>query len=151
MILTPRGPNFLKDLHTHDHCDEPAGQQIGHCEGAPMPHPHRMKTPFAACLRAAACLAALLVAPGLVSAQNGDGDIEFQPEGADQGPPSQTLARAAELYEKKDYYSASIELKKVLGGETKDTEGNRQRAEFLMGWPRAVTTAGLARHRRYPT
>ncbi len=53
-----------------------------------------------------------------------------EPEG---GPPSPTLQRATKLYDKGDYYSASIELKKVLDGETPDSAENKQRAEFFMG------------------
>jgi len=52
------------------------------------------------------------------------------PEGS---PPSPTLQRATKLYDKGDYYSASIELKKVLDGETPDSAENKQRAEFFMG------------------
>jgi hypothetical protein len=49
------------------------------------------------------------------------------------GVPSKTLERAMKLYEKKDYFSASIELKKVLDGESGDDARNKQRAEFFMG------------------
>ena len=52
---------------------------------------------------------------------------------ADDQPPSPTLQRAAKLYEKKDYSSASIEFAKVLNGETEDGPANKQRAEFFMG------------------
>lgn len=54
----------------------------------------------------------------------------------DQGsstPPSKTLERAIKLYDKKDFFSASIELKKVLDGESGDDAKNKQRAEFFMG------------------
>ena len=44
-----------------------------------------------------------------------------------------TLERAIKLYDKKDFFSASIELKKVLDGETGDDAKNKQRAEFFMG------------------
>jgi hypothetical protein len=47
--------------------------------------------------------------------------------------PSKTLERAIKLYDKKDFFSASIELKKVLDGETPDDAKNKQRAEFFMG------------------
>jgi tetratricopeptide (TPR) repeat protein len=60
------------------------------------------------------------------------GDMEFEPEGAG-GPPSKTLERAIKLYDKKDFFSASIELKKVLDGESGDDAKNKQRAEFFMG------------------
>jgi tetratricopeptide (TPR) repeat protein len=51
----------------------------------------------------------------------------------DNKPPSKTLERAIKLYDKKDYYSSSIELGKVLNNETDDSEANKQRAEFYMG------------------
>jgi tetratricopeptide (TPR) repeat protein len=49
------------------------------------------------------------------------------------GPPSRVLERAIKLYESKDYPSATIELKKVLAGESGDDPKNQQRAEFFMG------------------
>jgi hypothetical protein len=61
------------------------------------------------------------------------GDMEFEPESATSTPPSKTLERAIKLYDKKDWFSASIELKKVLDGESGDDARNKQRAEFFMG------------------
>src|ERR1041384_4222194 len=60
-------------------------------------------------------------------------DMEFEPENATSTPPSKTLERAIKLYDKKDFFSASIELKKVLDGESGDDAKNKQRAEFYMG------------------
>src|SRR5690349_23594334 len=60
-------------------------------------------------------------------------DMEFEPENASSTPPSKTLERAIKLYDKKDFFSASIELKKVLDGESGDDAKNKQRAEFFMG------------------
>lgn len=60
-------------------------------------------------------------------------DMEFEPENATSTPPSKTLERAIKLYDKKDFFSASIELKKVLDGESGDDAKNKQRAEFFMG------------------
>jgi len=59
-------------------------------------------------------------------------DIEFEPESAASTPPSKTLDRAIKLYDKKDFFSASIEFKKVLDGESNDDAKNKQRAEFFM-------------------
>jgi tetratricopeptide (TPR) repeat protein len=59
--------------------------------------------------------------------------MEFEPESAASTPPSKTLERAIKLYDKKDFFSASIELKKVLDGESGDDAKNKQRAEFYMG------------------
>jgi tetratricopeptide (TPR) repeat protein len=61
------------------------------------------------------------------------GDLEFEPENATGTPPSKTLERAIKLYDKKDFFSASIELKKVLDGESGDDAKNKQRGEFFMG------------------
>ena len=36
------------------------------------------------------------------------GDMEFEPESAASTPPSKTLERAIKLYDKKDFFSASI-------------------------------------------
>ena len=49
------------------------------------------------------------------------------------GPASKTLERAIKLYDTEDYYSASIELNKVVEKQTSDDEANQQRAEFYMG------------------
>lgn len=80
-------------------------------------------------------LSALTFQAGLVDAQpkKAAGDMEFEPESATSTPPSKTLERAIKLYDKKDFFSASIELKKVLDGESGDDAKNKQRAEFFMG------------------
>ncbi|HLU65137.1 MAG TPA: hypothetical protein VKZ63_02610, partial [Kofleriaceae bacterium] len=74
--------------------------------------------------------------------EGGEEEMTFEAEGTptaapepppDNKPPTKTLERAIKLYDKKDYYSASIELGKVLNGETDDSEANKQRAEFFMG------------------
>ncbi len=49
---------------------------------------------------------------------------------------SAVMERALKLYDsgaKDELYSASIELHKVIEGEVKDTEANKQKAEFFMG------------------
>ncbi|MCX5741401.1 MAG: hypothetical protein NT062_02755 [Proteobacteria bacterium] len=60
-------------------------------------------------------------------------EMELEPENAASGPASKTLERAIKLYDKKDFFSSSIELKKVLDGESGDDAKNKQRAEFFMG------------------
>lgn len=87
-----------------------------------------MKRAFVAWFTAAMVLAV----SGPVLAQ-GDEDMEFSPENVERVPPSKTLERAIKLYEKEDFYSASIEFKKVLDGETQDSAAGKQRAEFFMG------------------
>lgn len=79
---------------------------------------------------AAAFVGASVLSPHLAMAQ---GKLKFKPEEVRRVPPSRTLARAKKMYSKGDYYSASIEFYKVLSKETKDSEANRQRAEFFMG------------------
>src|SRR6185436_6378287 len=59
---------------------------------------------------------------------------EFTPEAAPTGDqPSKVLDRSLKLYDGEDYYSASIELNKVVEGESGDSEPNKQKAEFWMG------------------
>jgi hypothetical protein len=85
-----------------------------------------------------AALAVMFVAGTAVGGPKGPAkaaagkDMEFEPEAAG-GPPSKTLERAIKLYDKKDFFSASIELKKVIDGESGDDARNKQRAEFFMG------------------
>lgn len=91
----------------------------------------RMKRVLTACGIAAAYSVVLLVAAPPALAQ--DEDMEFEPEDVKRIPPSKTLERATKLYDKDDFYSASIEFKKVLDGETQDSAASRERAEFFMG------------------
>lgn len=76
-----------------------------------------------------------VAAPRLAAAQDGqDGDeMTFEADDGQRLPPSKTLQRAIKLYEKGDYYSASIEFYKVVNGETEDDAANKQRAEFFVG------------------
>ena len=88
---------------------------------------------------------ALAFAPSLVHAKKkkkdaggeGEGGApkgDFQPEAAPTGDePSKTLDRALKLYDTDDFFSASIELNKVVEGESGDSEANKQKAEFWMG------------------
>jgi tetratricopeptide (TPR) repeat protein len=78
-------------------------------------------------------LALGLVAPRFAAAQEDGDEMTFEAEEVKRVPPSKTLQRAIKLYEKGDYYSASIEFYKVVNGETEDGEGNKQRAEFFIG------------------
>jgi tetratricopeptide (TPR) repeat protein len=90
---------------------------------------------------------ALVLSQSAAFAQNqpGEEEMTFEPDEAekskvkveppppDNKPPSKTLSRASKLYDKKNYYNASIEFSKVLNKETEDSEANKQRAEFFMG------------------
>ena len=61
------------------------------------------------------------------------GDYQPEAEQPTGDQPSKVLERAFKLYDGEDYYSASIELSKVVEGESGDTEPNKQKAEFWMG------------------
>ncbi len=89
-------------------------------------------------LSLAALMGLSLVGTSVVEAQpkkkDKAGEVEMEADNVQSGPPSKTLERAITLYDKKkDFYSASIELKKVLDGESGDDAKNKQRAEFFMG------------------
>jgi tetratricopeptide (TPR) repeat protein len=60
-------------------------------------------------------------------------DMDFEPDNASGAQASETLQRAIKLYDKHDFFSASIELQKVLDKESGDDARNVQRAEFFMG------------------
>ncbi len=76
----------------------------------------------------------LLLASSAAVAQKKKRKGDFQPDSAAVGDqPSKVLERAFKLYDADDFTQASIELNKVIEGETGDTEGNKQKAEFWMG------------------
>jgi tetratricopeptide (TPR) repeat protein len=93
-----------------------------------------MRRTFSAALATVLTAAVALssISPAFAQGEKKD-DLEFEPDSAQATPPSKTLERAVKLYEKKDYPSASIELQKVLNGESGDDARNKQRAEFFMG------------------
>jgi TolA-binding protein len=75
----------------------------------------------------------LLLASPLAQAKKKK-NADFVPEEAPSGDqPSKVLERGFKLYDGEDYYSASIELNKVIEGESADSEPNKQKAEFWMG------------------
>src|SRR5262245_38694036 len=75
----------------------------------------------------------LLFAPTVLAKKKKGGGGDFQPDGASGEQGSKVLERSFKLYDGEDWYSASIELNKVIEGETGDTEPNKQKAEFWMG------------------
>ncbi len=81
-------------------------------------------------------LALMIVIPADLAARGKkkkkDEEFTFE-EDTSRAPPSKTLGRAAKLYDKGDYYSASIEFHKVITKQTKDTKANQQKAQFFMG------------------
>jgi tetratricopeptide (TPR) repeat protein len=77
---------------------------------------------------------ALLVALGFLVSVGGEATAQKKRRSSAAGAAgSQTLERALKLYDGEDYYSASIELFKVVEGESGDSEANKQKAEFWMG------------------
>ncbi|HEY5936543.1 MAG TPA: hypothetical protein VIU61_17965 [Kofleriaceae bacterium] len=81
-----------------------------------------------------ASLAVLVVGTSHAQPKKGKGnEVDMEADNVASGPPSKTLERAIKLYDKKDFFSSSIELKKVLDGESGDDAKNKQRAEFFMG------------------
>ncbi|MDB4977433.1 MAG: hypothetical protein JWN48_5774 [Myxococcaceae bacterium] len=48
-------------------------------------------------------------------------------------PPSEALASALRLYQGKKYAEAAVQFQRLVEGETKDTEGNKQKAQFFLG------------------
>src|SRR5512143_1101856 len=96
---------------------------------------HLLRTASLAALAIVLATSSAFAAPDQKGGKGGGkgGDMEFEPESAASTPPSKTLERAIKLYDKKDFFSASIELKKVLDGESGDDAKNKQRAEFFMG------------------
>jgi tetratricopeptide (TPR) repeat protein len=102
--------------------------------GEPMPRRFRSKKNISFHLGIAALAALLALTPSAFAQKKaGKEPVEFQPEEGQGDPPSQTLARATELYDKGDFFSATIELKKVADGQSQDTPSNKQRAEFFLG------------------
>jgi len=58
-----------------------------------------------------------------------------------QSPPSVTLERAIKLYDKKDFFSSTIEAQKVIQGTTGDSPEQVQRAKFFLA--KALYQIGL--------
>jgi TolA-binding protein len=81
-----------------------------------------------------ALMTSLLLSTSVALAKKKKDHKDYQPEGAPTGDQaSKVLERAFKLYDGEDFYSASIELNKVVEGESGDTEPNKQKAEFWMG------------------
>jgi len=79
-------------------------------------------------------LSVLLVGISLLFAGSHDSWAQKKRKGSASGDSaSPVMERALKLYEGEDYYSASIELFKVVEGESGDNEANKERAEFVMG------------------
>src|SRR5262245_63442604 len=68
-----------------------------------------------------------------VVALGGEASAQKKKAAAVSEAPSPVLERAMKLYDSNELYSASIELFKVVEGESGDSEANKQKAEFVMG------------------
>jgi tetratricopeptide (TPR) repeat protein len=68
-----------------------------------------------------------------ITAVSSDGWAQKKKAAARGGAGSATLDRALKLYDSNEHHSASIELYKVIEGETGDSDPNKQKAEFWMG------------------
>jgi len=51
----------------------------------------------------------------------------------EEGPPSAALANALKLYQEDRHQEASVQLQRIVEGETPDTPGNQQKAQFFLG------------------
>ena len=71
-------------------------------------------------------------APAQAPATAAQAPVQVAPAVETGAPPSKILENALKLYDREDYYMASIELDKVVERKTGDDEGNVQRAEYFM-------------------
>lgn len=51
----------------------------------------------------------------------------------EEGPPSQALGNALSLYQADKHQEAAVQLQRIVDGETPDTPGNQQKAQFFLG------------------
>jgi TolA-binding protein len=51
----------------------------------------------------------------------------------EEGPPSAALANALKLYQEDRHQEAAVQLQRIVEGETPDTPGNQQKAQFFLG------------------
>lgn len=86
-----------------------------------------------------ACLgsASVLLSDAGVNAQDMSFDMKETGQAAAaapaEGPPSEELANALRLYQDDKYAEAAVQLQRIVEGEVKDSEGNKQKAQFFLG------------------
>ncbi len=51
----------------------------------------------------------------------------------EEGPPSAVLASALKLYQDERHQELPVQLQRIVEGETPDTPGNQQKAQFFLG------------------
>lgn len=61
------------------------------------------------------------------------GQAKSNAKAPSESPPSAALANALRLYQGKQYAEAAVQFQRLVEGETKDTEGNKQKAQFFLG------------------
>jgi TolA-binding protein len=85
------------------------------------------------------CLApaSVLLCDASASAQDMSFDMKETGQAAKkapaESPPSEALASALRLYQGDKYPEAAVQFQRIVEGETKDTEGNKQKAQFFLG------------------
>ncbi|MDB4988553.1 MAG: hypothetical protein JWN04_3731, partial [Myxococcaceae bacterium] len=82
--------------------------------------------------------ASVLLSDSTASAQDMSFDMKETGQAANakapsETPPSEALASALRLYQGKKYAEAAVQFQRLVEGETKDTEGNKQKAQFFLG------------------
>ncbi|HEY6878513.1 MAG TPA: tetratricopeptide repeat protein, partial [Polyangiales bacterium] len=50
-----------------------------------------------------------------------------------ESPPSEALAAALRLYQSNKYQESAVQFQRIVEGEVKDSEGNKQKAQFFLG------------------
>ncbi len=74
----------------------------------------------------------------VVHAQDMSFDMKETGQKASKPPPSESapsdaLASALRLYQSNKYQEAAVQFQRIVEGETKDSEGNKQKAQFFLG------------------
>jgi TolA-binding protein len=82
--------------------------------------------------------ASVLLSDATASAQDMSFDMKETGQAANakapsEGPPSEALASALRLYQGDKYAEASVQFQRIVEGDSKDTEGNKQKAQFFLG------------------
>jgi len=81
--------------------------------------------------------ASVLLSDASVSAQDMSFDMKETGQAAAaapaEGPPSEALANALRLYQEDKYPEAAVQFQRIVEGEAKDSEGNKQKAQFFLG------------------
>ncbi|MBK9070674.1 MAG: hypothetical protein IPL79_06700 [Myxococcales bacterium] len=79
----------------------------------------------------AACLSLSML--GMAGVAQAQPEVELEAVDASAAPASKTLERGLKFFKDRDYYSASIELKKVVDGKSGDDDFGKQKAEYYLG------------------